>query len=87
KDLSPADAAGQGVHRIGCTLPEALDAVQEGDRIAFDDGMIEGVVTAKRDGEATVEIVSAAPNGTKLRAEKGINRPDTDLPVAALTDD
>lgn len=87
KDLSPADAAGQGVHRIGCTLPEALDAVQEGDRIAFDDGMIEGVVTAKRDGEATVEIVSAAPNGTKLRAEKGINLPDTDLPVAALTDD
>ncbi|MEN2741173.1 pyruvate kinase [Microbacterium sp. X-17] len=86
-DLTPVAATDAGDHRIGCTLPEALESVREGDRVAFDDGVIEGVVTATGEDEASVEITLAAPGGTKLRAEKGINLPDTDLPVGALTDE
>ncbi|MDQ3703520.1 MAG: pyruvate kinase [Chloroflexota bacterium] len=37
-------------------------------------------------GELRVEITRARPTGTRLRAEKGINLPDTDLPVGALTE-
>jgi len=33
-----------------------------------------------------VEITQAAPLGSKLRAEKGINLPDTDLDIPALTE-
>ena len=33
-----------------------------------------------------VRILTASPRGSRLRAEKGINLPDTDLPVAAVTD-
>jgi pyruvate kinase len=87
EDLSPAPATDEGTHRIGCTLPEALAAIREGDRVAFDDGKIEGVVTGTVPGAAAVEVTLAAPGGTKLKAEKGINLPDTDLPVPALTDD
>jgi len=36
---------------------------------------------------AEVEVTLASPRGTKLRAEKGINLPDTDLPISALTDE
>ncbi|GAA1465017.1 pyruvate kinase [Microbacterium thalassium] len=72
-------------HRIGCTLPEAVDAVEVGHRVAFDDGDIEGVVELTRPGEADVRVTLAAPGGAKLRAKKGINLPNTELPVAALT--
>lgn len=80
-----------GLHHLGCTVPEALEAIRIGDRVLFDDGKIEGFVRAvdARDGHrvAEVEVTVASPKGTKLRAEKGINLPDTDLPIPALTDD
>jgi pyruvate kinase len=44
-----------------------------------------GEVTAVADDRFTVKITNAAINGTHLRAAKGINLPDTFLPVPALT--
>jgi len=70
--------------RIGCTLPAALDALAPGHRVYLDDGKIGGVVIASRPGEADVRIAAAAPGGTRLRAEKGINLPDSDLALPAL---
>lgn len=90
RSLDPATSR-DGRHRLGCTLPAALDAIRVGDRVLFDDGRIEGFVRAMiDDGDhraAEVEVTLASPKGTKLRAEKGINLPDTDLPISALTDD
>lgn len=51
----------------------------------FDDGKIAGRVREKVDGEIVVNVERAAPDGTKLRAEKGINLPDTTLHIPALT--
>jgi pyruvate kinase len=84
--LDPAETE-PGRHRIGCTLPEALDAVEPGHRVAFDDGKIAGVVRSTREGEAVVEVTRASDGGSKLRAEKGINLPDTVLRINALTDE
>jgi pyruvate kinase len=56
--------------------------------IFFDDGKIGGVIRAvRRDALETGEIkITHAVNGTaKLRAEKGINLPDTRLSISALT--
>ncbi len=36
--------------------------------------------------EIVVRIVSASPRGSKLRSEKSINLPETDLPVPAVTE-
>lgn len=70
--------------RIGCTLPELFDAVAPGHRIYFDDGTIGGVVEAVRPEEADVRIVRASEAGSKLKAEKGINAPDTALLMPAV---
>lgn len=75
--LSPA--------RIPCTLPEVLSRIQPGVRILFDDGKIGGVVREAHPGRLLVEIVHAAPGGSKLGEDKGINLPDSDLGLPALT--
>ncbi|HSO91519.1 MAG TPA: pyruvate kinase [Arthrobacter sp.] len=84
-DLTPTDSHTVGAHRIGCTLPGVFTDASPGERIWFDDGKIGGVITGVCAGELTVKIVSAAPRGSRLRAEKGINLPDTRLTVQALT--
>ncbi len=75
--------------QIGCSLPEVFTDARPGERIFFDDGKIGGVIRAARrdeDGERLEVKITHAVNGTaKLRAEKGINLPDTRLRVSALT--
>ena len=85
-DLTPVDlpAVGQ-VARIGCTLPEAIAAMHPGDPVLLDDGAIEAVVESVRTREATLRVVRTKPGGQRLGAEKGINLPDTVLPLSALT--
>ncbi len=72
--------------RIACSLPEVFDAVRPGQRILFDDGRIGGVVEAAAPGELLVRIKDVPPGGARLRAEKGINLPDTELALSALTE-
>lgn len=75
------------VASIGCTLPEALRAVRTGDRVEFDDGAMSAQVVAVHGRGVTVRIVHMGATGGRLRAEKGINLPDTDLPLDALGPD
>jgi pyruvate kinase len=85
-DLSPVDLPLPGqVARIGCTLPEALAAMRPGDPVLIDDGAIAAVVESVAPGEATVRVIRAKPGGQRLGAEKGINLPETVLPLTALT--
>ena len=75
--------------QIGCSLPAVFTDAQAGERIFFDDGKIEGVIRAahQKGSEPRLEIeITQAANGTaKLRAEKGINLPDSKLNISALT--
>jgi pyruvate kinase len=85
-DLTPVEVPGPGqVARIGCTLPEAIRAMRPGDPVLIDDGAIEAVVELVTRGEATLRVVRTKPGGQRLGAEKGINLPDTVLPLTALT--
>jgi pyruvate kinase len=70
---------------IGVTLPELFTAAQPGESIWFDDGRIGGILRSVEPELALVEITHARPEGEKLRAGKGINLPDTDLKIDALT--
>ena len=81
------DSAGRRLTpaRIPCTLEAVFDAARPGQPIWFDDGKIGGQILANADGVIAVEITQAAPQGSKLRAEKGINLPETDLDIPALT--
>ncbi|NKX55607.1 pyruvate kinase [Arthrobacter mobilis] len=87
RDLAPAVPSTGGIHRIGCTLPEVFTDVRPGERVLLDDGKIGGVVTAVSPDEVEVQVRTAAAGGTRLRAGKGINLPDTWLSVPALTEE
>ncbi len=70
---------------IPTTLPEVFKFVRAGERIFFDDGKIGGIVKSVTKRKMRVEITYAAHAGSKLRSDKGINLPDTDLDLPALT--
>jgi pyruvate kinase len=71
---------------IHCTLPAAFEHVRSGHRIWLDDGKIGGIVTSRSDDRLEVSVTHAPPGGGKLRDEKGINFPDSDLNLGALTE-
>jgi pyruvate kinase len=70
---------------IGCTLPDVFHAVRPGDPVWLDDGKIGGIIRAASLEALTVEITQARPGGEKLGADKGINLPQSNLQVSALT--
>lgn len=71
--------------RIHCTLEQAFDVVQAGQPVWLDDGKIGGIVEHNDGAEILVRITQTPPGGAKLRAEKGINFPDTVFELPALT--
>ena len=71
---------------IPCTLEAVFDAAQPVQPVWLDDGKIGGEVRANDGNNIVVQITHAAPQGSKLRAEKGINLPETDLNIPALTE-
>jgi pyruvate kinase len=70
---------------IGCELDTVFDLVEPGHRVLIDDGAIECVIDSVEPG--AFEVVVQRPSRAKLKAEKGMNLPDTNVVVAALTDD
>jgi pyruvate kinase len=76
--LSPA--------RISCTLPAIFEDIQVGESIWLDDGKIGGVIERSGPDSLEVRIVRANFDGEKLRADKGINLPDSHLRLPSLTE-
>ena len=72
---------------IGVAQPEFLDHVLVGENIKLDDGRIGGLIRAIAPDKIVVEIVQARAKGSVLRAEKGINLPESELRVSPLTED
>lgn len=71
---------------IAVTLPEIFDDVHPGEKIWFDDGAVGGKITTAGADEIRVKITHARPSGSKLRADKGINLPDSNLTLPSLTE-
>ncbi|RYD97436.1 MAG: hypothetical protein EOP50_05715, partial [Sphingobacteriales bacterium] len=72
--------------QVACTLPEVLEDIQPGHRVLLNDGKIEAKVLKASPGELTLRITYAKAKGSKLRSEKGINFPDSELRLPGLTD-
>lgn len=70
---------------IHCTLDAAFDAAQPGERVWLDDGLIGGII--QQNDEQTIGLVidHASPTGSRLKAGKGINFPDTELRLDGMT--
>lgn len=85
RELEPAEVKTDSP-RIGCTLPEVFDNAEEGHRVFFDDGKLGGTIIEVGADELRVRIDSPALDKENLKGGKGINVPDTPLPISALTD-
>lgn len=77
KELTPA--------LIGCSIPEVFDRVRSGESIWFDDGKIGGVIEKVEAERVLILITKTRLRGEKLRADQGINLPESDLRLPALT--
>jgi pyruvate kinase len=67
------------------SYPELLANIKEGSEVWINDGKIGARVTEKRGNRAVFTVFSAREKGERLKPEKGVNFPGTDIPVAALT--
>jgi len=83
--VAPDGALLEPAH-VHCTLAAAFERVRDGERVWLDDGKIGGRVLHAGPDRIEIEVDHVPPGGARLRAEKGINFPDTDLAVAALTE-
>jgi len=80
------DAAGKVLTpaRIGCTLAQVFEDLRPNESVWFDDGKIGGRVQSVQKDVVYVRITHA-PGGAKLKSDKGINLPDSELKLAALS--
>ncbi len=70
---------------VSCALPEVFAGVRVGEPMLFDDGRIRSTIRSVSEDCIRVDITAAAGGAAKLKAEKGINLPDTELDLPALT--
>ena len=70
---------------VSCTLAEVFASVRVGEPIMLDDGKIRGTIRGVARDRLRVEITAVAGGTAKLKAEKGINLPESDLALPALT--
>ncbi|MCP9785031.1 pyruvate kinase [Cyanobium sp. N5-Cardenillas] len=75
----------QGGATLPCTLPDVFGDVGLGERVLFDDGRIGAVIRGVSAQEVVVEVTMAQARGSRLRSDKGINFPDSELRTPALT--
>ncbi len=71
---------------ISCTLPEIFYDVKPEEPVFLNDGKIEAIIESANPNEILLRITYAKHNGAKLRADKGINCPESNLQVSGLTD-
>ena len=81
----PENQAANATVIMSCTLPELFDAARVGEPIWFDDGKIGGVVEKVGKARVLVRITQDHMKAVKLRANKGINLPESILRLAAMT--
>lgn len=87
KALFHADGTLTQPATIGISIPEVLNDLRDGEPIWFDDGKIGGIIERVEREQVKVRINHTRPAGDTLRAEKGINLPESNLHVAALSPD
>lgn len=71
---------------ISCTLPQVFNDLIPGQTVWFDDGKLGGIIESVNTEQVCVRIQHVRQQGASLRADKGINFPDTPLSLSALTE-
>jgi pyruvate kinase len=70
---------------ISCRQPEVFEFVAAEHRVSLNDGKISGFVVAASIDQLEIKVTKAKPTGSRLRADRGINFPDSDIRLPGLT--
>jgi pyruvate kinase len=73
--------------KISIETPEISDFVNQGESVWFDDGKLGGVVVLKEKNFLLIKLTHVPEEGYKLKSEKGIMFPESELSIPALTKD
>jgi pyruvate kinase len=75
----------EGIFAVECTLAEVLGMVEPGHRVFINDGKIGAQVERVEPWGLACQVIQAPEDGARLKPEKGLNFPDSDLRCTALT--
>ena len=78
-----APSAGSRPVEASCAEPGIVDALKVGERVMIDDGSTFGTIVARIPTGVLVEVTRST--GKRLKPEKGLNFPDSDIRVNPLT--
>ncbi len=67
------------------TLPEAFARAHVGEPVWIDDGVVGAVIEGISAERIDLRITHASPEGDRILEDKGINLPETDIPVHGIT--
>ena len=67
-----------------CAEPAALDRLAPGEPVLIDDGKMRGVVERCGPAGVVIHLARTPPDGAKLKPEKGLNFPESNLALPAL---
>lgn len=85
--LADAIDAKDRLPQVTLSDPELLAAMDVGREVWVDDGKLRGRIVEAAPGRRVMEVLSTPAKGYKLKPEKGVNLPGTDIPLPALTAD
>ncbi len=71
---------------ISCPVHEIFTDTKPGEPVLLDDGKIEGIIEEVSEDKLIVRITYAREKGSRLRADKGINLPDSKLNLRGLAE-
>lgn len=73
--------------KVGCSIPDVISELKVSDTILFDDGSIEGKVEEVTD-EGVIILVEKVvkDNGVRLKVDKGINFPNSNIKLNIITE-
>lgn len=87
---APAQYDDNGVQtapaHIGCTLSSFIDKIEPGHTVWIDDGKLGAVVESITGQGALLRVTAARSDGVRIRCDKGINFPMTDLSLPSLSE-
>ena len=70
---------------IGCSLEQILDDLRAGEHLSYDDGKVRGVVCAVDADGAVISVRQVIGDRARLKPDKTLNFPDSDLALPSLT--
>jgi len=71
---------------LACTCKEVFNFLSPGETVWIDDGKIGSLIESVSDGEAVLRVTHVGPKGGRIKADKGLNFPETTLKLPALSD-